>query len=201
VGIYQDNRYYLAVPLGGATDSNDGVFIYNQLNEAWETQDIYGFGVGNFLVSNVAGERRLMISNRAGKLMLLDQTEAGDENADAEVDTIAAVPGRIRTRRYGLGTMTTKRFIRSLADVVLPDTASVSVRAITVNPDADILLVPGQTNTSGLSEDYTLKQPIRAKAHYCELEFQTTANRPEIRNVSVEAALASRPQTETRHAA
>jgi hypothetical protein len=61
--------------------------------------------------------------------------------------------------------------------------------------------VPGQTNTSGLAEDYTLKQPIRAKAHYCELEFLTTANRPEIRNVSIEAAGPSLAPTETRNAA
>jgi hypothetical protein len=201
VGLYFDNRYFLAVPLSDATDNNNGVFIYNQLNEQWETKDVYGFGVQNFMVADVAGRRRILISNRAGKLMLLDELEAGDQSPDAQADVITPVPGRIRTRRYGLGTMTTKRFIRSLADVVLPDTASVSVRAITVNPDNDILLVPGQTNTSGLSEDYTLKQPIRAKAHYCELEFQTTANRPEIRNVSIEAAGPSRPPTETRHAA
>ena len=201
VGLYFDNRYFLAVPLSDATDNNNGVFIYNQLNEQWETKDVYGFGVQNFMVADVANRRRILISNRAGKLMLLDELEAGDQSPDAEADVITPVPGKIRTRRYGLGTMTTKRFIRSLADVVLPDTASVSVRAITVNPDSDILLVPGQTNTSGLSEDYTLKQPIRAKAHYCELEFQTTANRPEIRNVSIEAAGPSRPPTETRHAA
>jgi hypothetical protein len=59
--------------------------------------------------------------------------------------------------------------------------------------------VPGQTNDSGLAEDYSLKQPIRQKAHYCEIEFETTAERPEIRTVGVEAALPSRPQTETRH--
>jgi hypothetical protein len=111
------------------------------------------------------------------------------------------VAGKIRTRRYGLGSMSTKRFVRSLADVVLPDTAGITVKAITINPDAEITLVPGQTNTSGLSEDYTLKQPIRAKAHYCELQFETTANRPEIRNVSIEAAGPSRPPTETRNAA
>ena len=201
VGLYFDNRYFLAVPLSDATDNNNGVFIYNQLNEQWETKDVYGFGVQNFMVADVANRRRILISNRAGKLMLLDELEAGDQSPNAEADVITPVPGKIRTRRYGLGTMTTKRFIRSLADVVLPDTASVSVRAITVNPDNDILLVPGQTNTSGLSEDYTLKQPIRQKAHYCELEFQTTANRPEIRNVSIEAAGPSRPPQETRHAA
>jgi hypothetical protein len=52
-----------------------------------------------------------------------------------------------------------------------------------------------------LSEDYTLKNPIRSRAHYCELEFLTTANRPEIRNVSIEGTVSTMPQTETRHAA
>jgi hypothetical protein len=201
VGLYFDNRYFLAVPLASASDNNNGVFIYNQLNEQWESEDIYGFGVGNFMVSDIANQRRLLISNRAGKLMLLDEIEAGDQSPDAQADVITPVPGRIVTRRYGFGSMSTKRFVRSLADVVLPDTGSIQVRAILVNPDRSIVLVPGQTNDSGLSEDYTLKQPIRMKAHYAELEFTTTASRPEIRNVSIEAHGPSRPPTETRNAA
>jgi hypothetical protein len=202
VGLYFGNRYYLAVPLREpSTGTNNGVFIYNQLNESWETQDIYGFGVGNFLVADRNNERRVLISNQAGKLMLLDEIEAGDDSPDTSVNVVSPVPGRIVTRRYGYGSMHNKRFVRSLADVVLPDTASVVVRAKTYNPDTEITLVPGQTNTSGLSEDYTLKNPIRSRAHYCELEFLTTANRPEIRNVSIEGTVSTMPQTETRHAA
>jgi hypothetical protein len=200
VACYFDNRYYIAVPLSGS-DRLDGVFIYSQLNEQWETRDLYGFGVDNFLTASIGALRRLLISNRPGKLMLLDELETGDQMPDIAADVIEPVPGRIRTRRYGFGTMQNKRFVRSLADVVLPNTAAVTVKAIMVNPDSEITLVPGQTNTSGLDEDYTLKNPIRAKAHYAELEFLTTANRPEIRNVSIEAAASSRPQTETRHAA
>jgi len=200
VGLYFDNRYFIAAPLAGAETLN-GVFIYNQLNEAWETRDIYGFGVRNFLVADIANRRRVLISNRAGKLMLLDEIEEGDQSPDAQADFTSPVPGRIVTRRYGFGSMSTKRFVRSLADVVLPDTGSIQVRAILVNPDRSIVLVPGQTNDSGLSEDYTLKQPIRMKAHYAELEFTTSANRPEIRNVSIEAHGPSRPPTETRNAA
>jgi hypothetical protein len=201
VALYFENRYYLAVPLANATENNNGVFIYNQLNEQWESQDIYGFGVQNLIVSNLANRRRILISNRAGKLMLLDEVEAGDQSPDSSADVTTAVPGRIRTRRYGMGSMSTKRFVRSLADVVLPDTGSIVVKANMVNPDSLMTLVPGQTNTSGLAEDYTLKQPIRRKAHYAELEFLTTANRPEIRNVSIEAHGPSRPPTETRNAA
>ena len=200
VGFYFDNRFYIAVPLAGA-DTLNGVFIYNQLMEQWETRDLYGFGVNTFIVTDYQSRRRILISNQAGKLMLLDELEAGDDSADGSVNVVTPVPGRIRTRRYGMQTMTNKRFVRSLSDVVLPDTGSITVRALMVNPDQTLTLVPGQTNTSGLSEDYTLKNPIRAKAHYAELEFLTTANRPEIRNVSIEAAMASLPQTETRHAA
>jgi hypothetical protein len=201
VGFYFDNRYYLAVPLANASDANNGVFIYSQLNEQWETRDIYGFGVNDFIVSDLNNRRRVLISNRAGKLMLLDELEAGDDSADSTVNIVTPVAGRIITRRYGMGSMSTKRFVRSLADVVLPNSASIIVKANMVNPDVALTLVPGQTNTSGLAEDYTLKQPIRAKAHYAELEFLTTANRPEIRNVSIEAAGPSLPPTETRNAA
>jgi hypothetical protein len=38
-----------------------------------------------------------------------------------------------------------------------------------LNPDVSELLVPGLTNMTGLAEDYSLKLPIRRKAHYCEL--------------------------------
>lgn len=203
VGLYQDNRYYLAVPLAGTQpgDNNNGVFIYSQLNEQWETRDVYGFGVQSFLVQNIANRRRILVTNRAGKLMLLDEIEAGDQSPDAEADVITAVPGLMTTRRYGFNAMSSKRFTRALADVVLPDTGSIAITAGLVNPDANMTLIPGQTNDSGIAEDYSLKCPIRKKAHYAELTFTTTSGRPEIRNVSIEAAGPSNDPTETRHVA
>jgi len=209
VGLYFDNRYYLSVPIDGAlaegqaADGNNTLLIYLALNQQWETRDVYGASLDNLIVSGYEARRRVFAVNRAGKLLLLDEQEAGDDPLDGSVGSglESAVQGRIRTRRYGFGSMHTKRFVRSLADVVLPDSGSISVKAYMVNPDSETTLVPGQTNTSGLSEDYTLKQPIRQKAHYCELEFVTTANRPEIRNVSVEATAQNMPQTETRNAA
>jgi hypothetical protein len=202
VGLWHDNRYWLAAPVDGA-DINNAFFIYSALNEQWETIDYYGFGLDNLLVSGHTGDRRLYAASRAGKLFLLEDVERGDDPPDSTLreEFFTAVAGRIRTRRYGFGSMTTKRYVRSLADVVLPDTGSIAIKALMVNPDREITLVPGQTNTSGLAEDYTLKQPIRQKAHYAELEFLTTANRPEIRNVSIEATVEGMPQTETRNVA
>ena len=207
IGLYFDNRFYIAVPLAGA-DTLNGVFIYNQLLEQWETRDVYGFGVNTFLVSDKSQERRVFISNQAGKLMLLDEQETGDDSPDATANLVTPVAGRIRSRRYGMDLMSAKRFIRSLSDVVMPNGGSLSISALTYNPDrtkrtGDRLPDAYQAvvNTSGVEEDYTLKQPIRQKAHYAEIEFLTNGNRPEIRNVSVEAALPSQAPTETRHAA
>jgi hypothetical protein len=111
------------------------------------------------------------------------------------------VVGTIKTRRYNMGNMHSKRFTRALSDVVLPDAGSITVQAKLFNPDAPITLVPGQSNDTGAEEDYTLKQPIRRKAHAAEIIFQTNLQRPEIRNVSIEAALEGLPQTDTRNAA
>ena len=200
VGLWYSNRYYLAVPLAGS-DNNNGVFLYNALNDQWETRDIYGFGVDDFLVATRADARRLFVSNQAGKLMLLDEIEAGDQSPDAQADVITPVPGRIVTRRYGMGTMSSKRFTRVLADAVLPDTGAIRVTANLRNPDTNEVLVPGLTNDTGSGNDFSLKLPIRRKAHYAEITIETLAARPEIRNVSVEAALAGLPQTDTKIAA
>ena len=201
VGLWHDNRYWLAAPVDGA-DLNNALFIYSALNEQWESIDSYPFGISNLIVAQRnATSRRLFAASLTGKLFLLEDVERGDDPPDSTlgIDYFTPVGGRLKTRRYGFGTMGSKRFVRVLSDVVLPNTGSIKVNALMVNPDKEIELVPGMTNTSGLAEDYTLKQPIRQKAHYCEIEFKTTAERPEIRTVGVEAAMPSMPQTETRH--
>jgi hypothetical protein len=201
VAVYQDNRYYLAVPLADSTDSNNGVFIYSQLNEQWETADTYGFGVNNFLVGNVAGERRIMITNRAGYLMLLNQSEDGDDSPDSEVNVVSPVTASIRTRRYDFGDMHSKRFLRTIADVVIPAGASVTTKIKTINPDIEDDTIGTLTNTSGGPEDYNAKSPIRYKAHAAEILYETNNGRPEIRGASIEASPKSLPPTETRNAA
>jgi hypothetical protein len=202
VGIWHDNRYWLAVPETASANPRAKLYIWSALNEQWETRDEYGFGADDLLVVTNGSKRRVMVTSQAGTIMMLDEVEAGDDAPDPSiVGYVGTVPGRIVTRRYGMQSMSSKRFIRALSDVVLPSSAGIQVRAALINPDRTITLVPGQTNDSGLSEDYTLKQPIRQKAHYAELEFLTTANRPEIRTVSVEAHGPSQPPTETRNAA
>jgi hypothetical protein len=200
-GIWHNNRYILAVPtLDSPDDSNDLVVTWSALNDQWESRDIYGIGVDNVIVGTYSNVRRIFNVRRTGKLYLLDEKDNGTDDEPSGTN-VGQVVGTIKTRRYNMGTMSSKRFTRSLADVVLPDDGSITVKANLINPDAEITLVPGQSNDTGVGEDYTLKQPIRRKAHAAELIFETTARRPEIRNVSIEAAGPSNPPTETRNAA
>jgi hypothetical protein len=200
-GIWHSNRYILAVPtLDSPDDTNDLVVTWSALNDQWESRDVYGIGVDALVVGTYSNVRRIFNVRRTGKLYLLDENSNGKDD-EPSGSLQAQVTGTIKTRRYNMGTMSSKRFTRSLADVVLPDDGSIVVKANLINPDAEITLVPGQTNDSGLAEDYTLKQPIRRKAHAAELIFETTAERPEIRNVSIEAALQSMTPTDTRNAA
>jgi hypothetical protein len=200
-GIWHNNRYILAVPtLASPDDTNDLVVTWNALNDQWESRDTYGIGVDALVVGTYNNVRRLFNVRRTGKLYLLDEKDNGTDDEPSGTN-VGQVIGTIKTRRYNMQSMHSKRFIRTLSDVVLPDTGSITVKANLINPDAEITLVPGQTNDSGLDEDFTLKQPIRRKAHAAELIFETTSQRPEIRNASIEAAGPSRPPTETRNAA
>jgi hypothetical protein len=200
-GIWHSNRYILAVPtLDSPDDTNDLVVTWSALNDQWESRDVYGIGVDALVVGTYSNVGRIFNVRRTGKLYLLDENANGKDD-EPSGSLQSQVTGTIKTRRYNMQTMSSKRFLRSLADVVLPDDGSIVVKANLINPDAEITLVPGQTNDSGLAEDYTLKQPIRRKAHAAELMFETTAERPEIRNVSIEAALQSMTPTETRNAA
>jgi hypothetical protein len=184
IGKWFNNRYWLAVPTGTIDDPYN-LFIYSALNERWESKDIYNFPIEDLLVSQYDREQRLFAASRNGRLFLIDELEQGDQaEAGPELTPVAA---RMRTRRYSMNNLRSKRFVRALGDAWLPHQASVQMQAVTVNPDKTISVL-SQTNNSGDDEDYTLKGPIRAMANYCELVLQSTAGRPSIRAVSVEAA-------------
>ena len=201
VGLWHNNRYYLACPLAGS-ENNNGVFIYNAINGdngMWETRDIYGFGVDNFVVATYASERRLFISNQAGKLFLLDENEDGDDAPDSTITGyVGTIPGKITTRRLNFGEMSSKRFLRSVTDAVIPNGGGVSTAVTVYDPDKT-MTVGSITNSTGENEDYHLKAPIRFKAHSAEMTFTTTGKRPAIRSAAIEASPKSLPATLTRN--
>jgi hypothetical protein len=201
-GLWHSNRYLIALPTSAEPlDGNQLVIAWNALTDQWEYRDEYpsGTNVNHLVVGTYANKRRVFSVPRSGNLYLLDEDANGiDDNAVNAGTT--AVTGSIKTRRYDFGDMHSKRFLRTIADVVIPAGASVTNKISTINPDKTDT-IGTLTNSNGSSEDYNMKHPVRYKAHAAEVIYETSNGRPEIRSASIEASPKSLPPTETRNAA
>lgn len=195
VGLYFNNRYYLAVPTG-ASEVPNTIYSYNMLNQAWEYRDTFAFAVDQLLVSDYDSRRRLYCANRNGGIFLLDEIESGQDDTQSGVGTDYQ-GGSLLTRRYGWGSLNAKRLLRAKSSVVLPAGAACALDAVTTDYDNDFQIA-ALANSTGSEEDYTLKAPLRTKATYLDLRFRTTAGRPVLRNLSAEAARSAMDPTETR---
>lgn len=121
VGIYFNNRYWLAVPLDstpkeGDAIGNNSVLVFNLLNREWESVDT--FGDANFLITN------FIIGSSGARNDLYAVTDSGGIHAmdklDEDFDRIATNPevgasnfpivSILRTRGYLNSTGERKRF-------------------------------------------------------------------------------------------
>jgi len=197
--IWQNNRYVLALPtISGVDETNNLVVAWNALNDAWEYKDEYSIGVDALVVGTYANERRTFNVRRTGKLWLLEQNDDGTDDAPTAGQSGSTVQGRIKTRRLNFGELSSKRFLRSVADAVIPSGGGVTTAVSVIDPDKTET-IGSITNSSGATEDYHLKSPIRFKAHAAELTFTTTGMRPQIRSAAIEASPKSLPATLTRN--
>jgi len=122
VGIYFNNRYYLAVPLDssqGADDArgNNTVLIYNMLNQGWESIDTYGAGdffVDNFVIGQDEERNDLYIINDQGGLHLCDDTDEARDVYSLSINGSSSQAGidyTLTTRGYGFNNLDRKRFV------------------------------------------------------------------------------------------
>jgi hypothetical protein len=198
--VWHDNRYLIALPTTSEPlDGNQLVLCWNSLNNQWEYRDTYpsAAAVNQILVATYSNKRRVFSIPRSGNLYLLEEVDlANDDNAAG--GGTSPVVGRIKTRRYDFKEMSSKRFLRSVANAVIPDGGTVTTMANIVDPDRSEQ-IGTITNNSGSEEDYHLKSPVRFKAHACELVYETAGGRPEIRSVALEASPKSLPATLSRN--
>jgi hypothetical protein len=155
--------------------------------------------VNQLWVSTYNNQRRVFTVPRVGNLYLLDENDNGADDAPDGTNNYP-VTGSITTRRYSFNDMHSKRFLRTIADVVIPNGAGIATKISLINPDK-LEQIGSLTNGTGSAEDYNLKSPIRFKAHAAEIIYETNTGRPEIRSASIEASPKSLPPTETRNAA
>ncbi len=197
VGKWWNNRYHLACPVGDAV-ANNTLFLYNALNQQWESRDSYSINIDELLIAGYDERRRLFTASRSGTLFLLDEMERGDDVPYSnDQNAYTPVDGYLLTRRYGFGSLNSKRLLRAKASVLLPGTGACELHALTTDYDANFT-VATLANTTEEQEDYTLKAPLRCKATYLDLEFTTSAERPILRQISAEATRSAFDPTETR---
>ena len=198
VGKWFNNRYHLAVCIGETATRNNTLFLWNALNQQWESRDTYSINLDELLISKFNEKRRLFAASRSGVLFLLDEMDRGDDVPHANAsDAFTPVQSRLITRRYGWGSLNAKRLLRAKASVLLPPTGACTLRAVTTDYDADFQIAT-LSNSEADTEDYTLKAPLRCKATYLDLEFRTTADRPTLRQISAEATRSNLDPAETR---
>jgi len=136
VGVYFDNRYYLAVPLNeevvtvdsegksstqiNVTQVNNAILIFNLINKQWESIDTTNapnWDISDLIVGGKKSDRAVYAINSRGGVHRLDaRIQAKDLLATtipvsgAEVEEPYNIPASVTTRQFTLGSMDRKRW-------------------------------------------------------------------------------------------
>lgn len=196
-----NNRYYLAIPIDGAT-RNNAVIVYSLLNKAWESIDTYptGMYVDNMSIALYGEAKRLYFINQEYGIFLSEEL-AYDELTDStgapvlpfvlpDVMTTSfqpnAIAGQILTRRYFYDTYAAKRFSYAEADLDCEAGDSMTVTAIATNPDNTSQVFSFSSSTG---EDYTKRFRIGKRGFGLDLKIESIAGRPTVRGLRISATM------------
>ena len=219
VGVYFNNRYYLAVPIGA--NYNNTILIYNFLNKQWESIDSINnerFEFTNLLIAGRGTQKGVYVTNKDGGIHKLETEEDGFDRFITEISTAAVdetearVVSSATTRMYTLKSIDKKRWnnyelhLQSSED----DASDVTVLATTENIDAEsVNLTPKGTvgtqfgpfldknnvpeNAIPAGEDVSIEGRIGNRRGYgLQLTISNTLGRPRLRTVKVAGSETSR---------
>ena len=203
VGVYFDNRYFLAVPLDTST-KNNAIIIYNFLNKQWESIDQVGdadFHISNLLVVGEGEKRGVYGVNDIGGVQKLDERVDGVDRIITQVggdEKTPNVPGSLTTRQYTLGSLERKNW-KQFEMHIESDTSTVSdfdISAETENPDANLSvgkLSDFVGSTLGEDEDVSIRGRIGNRRGYgIQFTLNNTLGRPKIRAIEANGAISFR---------
>ena len=205
VGKVFNNRYYLAVPVDGAT-RNNAVLVYSMLNKAWESVDTYptGMYIDNFVIALYGNARRIYATNQEGGIFVMEENTTSDEYIPSGSGlllpfvlpgTIAAsfnqnpIAGYVLTRRYYYDTFQAKRFSGGDIDVLMQGSDAVKVTAIATNPDNTSEVLNFSSSTAS---DITKRFRIGKRGFGLDLKLESVAGRPTVRGLRVYATIPGR---------
>ena len=192
------NRYYLAVPLNGATRNNT-ILVYNFINEKWESVDTFP---GNFycdelqVALNAVGTPTLYAISYDGGVYAYEQNEQDDFAAAAQSAMQYPIQGEFQTRRFTFGTPQLKRFNRMIVNTTMNPSASLETVVNTINPESSRTM-PTITNNGTTAGTQTRPYLIGKKGYSAEIIFTNVTNRIKVQNYTISAYLKGMKSTGT----
>ena len=187
--LYCNHRYYLAVPIDGSL-RNNVVFVYNMINQAWESIDTYPSSLSfDYLVSVAScGQKRVFACSREGGVVMLEERDDGDEGGviAGEEYGIAPVKAEVITRAYHAQTPELKRFNRMQIDVASTENDGFSFAATLEDPDTEIA---ERTYVGDGTNQSVIRRAVRTNAHRLQIKFKTFSGRPELRRTAIDASV------------
>ncbi len=205
-GAFFNARYYLAIPIDGATENNI-ILVYNTLNQGWESIDSVdstGFNVRDMLVAREGSENSLYITTSEGGVHKVEGFDGGDQiSVQAGVESPPKdVISILTTREYDMETIDRKMFARSEIHVKseTDSTSNASIDFTSSDPDASRsgTTIAGTFNGNlPAGEDASLRTSVRLRGFGCSATITPSQGRPFVRAVKIDARLADRSQTST----
>lgn len=214
VASYYDNRFFIAIPINGATRPN-AIVVYNTLNSNWESIDTYptNMFIDDYAICQYNNKRRQFILTRFdgalsyGGIFVTEEFEEGDQftslsgspalpfilpaqilNSGARLDKIDS---RIRSREYTFGNTNEKRFLR--AEYQFNNSAGdfVNINVRTHDPDFDETVLAYEFSGSN-TVDSTLRPRIALRGATTDVEVQFVTGRPTLKSATLYAIVANR---------
>jgi hypothetical protein len=208
IGVYFDNRYYLAVPLDESR-VNNAILIFNFINKQWESIDTASdskWNISNLIVAGKKADRAVYAVNTLGGLHRLDaRVDAVDLLATKipvfgeEVAVPYVIPASVTTRQFTLGSMDRKRWnnfelhVQSSVDNQSNLNISAELENIDSIVDLGTLSSLNSDSNLGIDEDVSVRGRIGNKRAYgMQVTLDNITGRPRFRGIKVGAAEAFR---------
>jgi len=211
--VYYDNRFFISMPTGNATRNNK-TLVYNTLNKAWESVDVFPDGMyqDDWQVAQYGGKRRLFLLTRFqppgyGGIFLTEEESGGDNFSSltgnprlpfflpATIETFGLefvpIVAYVRTREYTFGSFATKRI--SYGEFQFNNEAGdqVEISTRTHDPDSQEVVL-GYTFTGSSTTDSTLRPRIGSRGAAIEVEVRFTQGRAALKGCQVFAINSTR---------
>jgi hypothetical protein len=213
VGVYFNNRYWLALPLDSSVGIGDGnklntILVYNFINQGFEsidTVDSEDFAIRDLLVAREGSQNALYLTTEQGGVHKVDALEGNDFVLEQVGQELSNEPGhrvisQLTTRQYDADSLDRKTFSRAELQLKSSDEnpSDGNIQFIAEDPDS-----VSETNTlSSLlgneldaAEDTSVRLRVNKRGFGIQADFQPTNGRPYVRATRVDARISDRSTT------